>query len=72
MTDADKEIVELSEDQWGEGSAELVLFEEQVVIAKQVIPRERVRLEKEVVTEERTVTTDVRKERIGLDRENLS
>ena len=72
VADADREIVELSEDQWGEGSAELVLFEEQVVIGKQVVPRERVRLEKEVVTEERTVTTDVRKERISLDRENLS
>ncbi|MCA1670652.1 MAG: YsnF/AvaK domain-containing protein [Actinobacteria bacterium] len=71
VTDADKETVELAEDEWGEGSAELVLFEEQVVVGKKVVPRERVRLEKDVVTQERTVTTDVRKERIDFDRENL-
>lgn len=43
---------------------EAVLHEEQVVAEKRVVPKERVRLEKEIRTEEVTVEEDLRKERI--------
>jgi uncharacterized protein (TIGR02271 family) len=41
---------------------EVVLTEEQPVVQKQVVPKERVRLDTETVTEERQVSEDVRKE----------
>jgi len=46
---------------------EVVLTEERPVVQKEAVPVERVRLDKETVTEEETVTEDVRKERIDLD-----
>ena len=46
---------------------EVVLHEEELVIEKRVVPKERVRLAKDTVTEERQVTEEVRKERIDLD-----
>jgi uncharacterized protein (TIGR02271 family) len=46
---------------------EVVLHEEQVVTEKRAVPKERVRLDKETVTEEQTVTDEVRKERIDVD-----
>jgi uncharacterized protein (TIGR02271 family) len=46
---------------------ELTLSEEEVVVEKQVVPKERVRLDKDVVTEERSVDEEVRKERIEVD-----
>ena len=46
---------------------EVVLHEERPVVAKETVPKERVRLEKQTVTEERTVEADVRKERIGFE-----
>ena len=54
--------VELSEEQ-----AEIVLHEERIVIEKETVPVERVRLEKDVVTEDREVTEDVRSERIEVE-----
>ena len=53
---------ELSEDEH-----EVTLHEEKVVADKQVVPKERVRLEKEQVTEEESVTGEVRKERIEVE-----
>jgi stress response protein YsnF/sporulation protein YlmC with PRC-barrel domain len=50
-----------------EGGAEVLLREEEVVIQKRVVPRERVRLTKEVVTEERPVSGEVRKEQVEVD-----
>jgi uncharacterized protein (TIGR02271 family) len=50
---------------------EVVLHEEQPVVDKQVVPRERVRLDKDVRTEEQTVSEEVRKERIEADTEGL-
>ena len=51
---------------------EVVLHEEQPVVEKRVVPKERVRLGTEQVTEEAPVSADVRKEQIetegGLDR----
>ena len=46
---------------------EVVLTEERPVIAKETVPVERVRLDKETVTENETVTDSVRKEEIELD-----
>jgi len=46
---------------------EVVLTEERPVVQKEAVPVERVRVDKETVTEQETVTEDVRKERIDLD-----
>jgi len=46
---------------------EVVLHAEQPVVEKNVVPKERVRLDKETVTEEVGVTEEVRKERIEAE-----
>jgi uncharacterized protein (TIGR02271 family) len=46
---------------------EVTLTEERVVINKETVPVERVRLDKDVVTEQRTVTEDVAHEEIELE-----
>jgi len=46
---------------------EIILTEERPVIAKETVPVERVRLGKEQVTEEQTVSEEVRKEQIDMD-----
>ena len=46
---------------------EVVLREEEPVVEKRVVPRERVRLDKDTVTDEERVTEELRKERIDLD-----
>jgi uncharacterized protein (TIGR02271 family) len=46
---------------------EVILHEEEPVIEKRVVPKERVRLGKDTVTDEREVNEEVRKERIDAD-----
>ena len=46
---------------------EVVLTEERPVVEKETVPVERVRLDKETVTENQQVTEDVRKEQIEVD-----
>ncbi len=46
---------------------EVVLHEERAVVQKDVVPKERVRLDKDVVTEEERVSEEVRKERIEVE-----
>ena len=46
---------------------EVVLHEERPVVEKEAVPVERVRLDKEVVTDEQTVNEEVRKEEIETD-----
>ncbi len=46
---------------------ELVLTEERPVVEKEAVPVERVRLDKETVTEQQTVNEQVREERIELE-----
>ncbi|HET8822609.1 MAG TPA: PRC and DUF2382 domain-containing protein, partial [Thermoleophilaceae bacterium] len=46
---------------------ELVLHEEQPVVEKRAVPKERVRMEKESVTDEARVSEEVRKEQIEAD-----
>jgi uncharacterized protein (TIGR02271 family) len=48
---------------------EVVLHEEEVVAEKRAVPKERVRLDKDVEVEERTVSEDVRREQIEVDDE---
>ena len=47
---------------------ELILMEEQAVVDKRVVPRERVRLAKEIVTDEQHITESVRREEVDVDR----
>lgn len=47
-----------------ESEHEVTLHEEEPVVEKRTVPKERVRLEKDTKTEERTVGGEVRKERI--------
>jgi uncharacterized protein (TIGR02271 family) len=46
---------------------EVTLREEQVVVDKRAVPKERVRLDTETVTDERQVAEEVRKEQIEVD-----
>ena len=46
---------------------EVVLHEEEPVVEKRTVPKERVRLDKETVTDEAQVSEQVRKERIDTD-----
>jgi uncharacterized protein (TIGR02271 family) len=50
---------------------EVVLHEEQPVVEKNVVAKERVRLDKDVMTEDAAVSEEVRKERIDADGEGL-
>lgn len=46
---------------------EVILHEERPVVEKETVPVERVRLDKETVTDEQSVTEEVRKENVELD-----
>jgi uncharacterized protein (TIGR02271 family) len=46
---------------------EVVLHEEEPVVEKRAVPKERVRLDKDTVTDERQITETARKEEIELD-----
>jgi uncharacterized protein (TIGR02271 family) len=48
---------------------EVVLHEEEVVAEKRTVPKERIRLEKDVETEQREVNETVRSERVDVDDE---
>jgi uncharacterized protein (TIGR02271 family) len=50
-----------------EAEHEVTLHEEQPVVEKRTVPRERVRLEKDTVTGEEQVAEEVRKEQIDVD-----
>jgi stress response protein YsnF len=47
-----------------------VLHEEQLVVDKRVVPKERVRLAKDTITDEQQISEQVRKEQIDVDRES--
>jgi uncharacterized protein (TIGR02271 family) len=49
---------------------EVILHEEQPVVEKRVVPRERVRLDKETVTDRQQVAEEVRKEQIAVEGED--
>lgn len=49
-----------------EGEMEIVLMEEEVVVTKRIVPRERVRLRRETVVEQRQIEDTLRKEQVDL------
>jgi uncharacterized protein (TIGR02271 family) len=51
----------------GGASWEMVLHQEEPVVSKQVVARERVRLHVQTITEHRRISGEVRKERIQVD-----
>lgn len=55
----------------GDAVTEIVLYEERPVVTTVRRPVERIRLTREAITEEQTVTGDVRKERIEMDGRDL-
>jgi uncharacterized protein (TIGR02271 family) len=70
ITDANRDQA-LSGADITESEHEVVLHEEEPVVEKRVLPKERVRLDKDTVTDEREVSEEVRKEQIeteGVDR----
>lgn len=50
-----------------DGPLEIVLHEEEVVVEKRVVPRERVRVHKERITEDRPITADLRREEVDVE-----
>ncbi len=66
ITDANRDQATTGSD-ISEGEHEIVLNEEEVVTEKRAVPKERVRLEKDVETEQRQVSEEVRKEKIDVD-----
>jgi uncharacterized protein (TIGR02271 family) len=51
---------------------EIVLHEEQPVVQKEAVPVERVRLDTDTVTEQETVGSEVRKERVEVDGDDIT
>jgi uncharacterized protein (TIGR02271 family) len=66
ITDANRDAA-LSGGDLTEEEHEVTLTAEEAVVDKQVVPQERVRLDKETVVEQQTVSDEVRKEQIDLD-----
>jgi uncharacterized protein (TIGR02271 family) len=66
ITDENRDAA-LSGAQISEAEHEVVLHQEEPVVEKRTVPKERVRLDKDSVTEERQVSEEVRKERIESD-----
>jgi len=66
ITDANVDDA-LSGPEISEAEHEIVLHEERPVIAKETVPVERVRLSKDQITDEQTVSEDVRKEQIDTE-----
>ena len=54
-----------------ESEHEVTLSKEEVDVTKRVVPKERVRLEKEVDTEEVPIDETIRKERIQMDQDQV-
>jgi len=66
ITDANRDEA-LAGPDISEEEHEVILTEERPVVAKETVPVERVRLDKEVVTEQEQVSDEVRKEQIDVD-----
>jgi uncharacterized protein (TIGR02271 family) len=56
-------------DDIGEVEQEVVTYEERPVVTKETVPKERIRLEKETVTDTETVEEQVRKEKVDIEGE---
>jgi uncharacterized protein (TIGR02271 family) len=64
------EEVRVEREPISEEEHEVVLHEEEPLVDKRVVPKERVRLEKDTVTEQAEVSEEVRKERIEAEGED--
>ena len=51
---------------------EVTLHEEEAVVEKRAVPKERIRLDKDTVTDEQTVSEDVRKEQVEAEGDDLN
>lgn len=69
ITDANRDAA-MAGPEISEAEHEVTLHEEEPVVERRVEPKERVRLGKDKVTEERTISEDVRKERIDTETDN--
>lgn len=69
ITDANRDDA-MSGDDLADDEHEVTLSEEVVDVHKKVVPKERVRLEKDVETEDVDVDEQVRKERVEMDTDN--
>jgi uncharacterized protein (TIGR02271 family) len=69
ITDANRDAA-VSGPEISEEEHEVTLREEEPVVEKRVVPRERVRLDTETVTDERQVAEEVRKEQIEVQDED--
>jgi uncharacterized protein (TIGR02271 family) len=65
ITDANRDAATSGPD-ISEEEHEVVLHEEEAVLEKRAVPKERVRLDKDTVIDERTVSEDVRKEQVEV------
>jgi stress response protein YsnF len=50
-----------------EAEHEVTLYEERPVVSKQAVPKERVRLDTDTVTEQRRVSDELRREQIDAE-----
>jgi len=66
ITDANRDAA-MSGPDISEEEHEVILNEEEVVVSKQAVPKERVRLDKDVVTDQEQVSETVRKEQVDVD-----
>jgi uncharacterized protein (TIGR02271 family) len=66
VTDANRDAATAGPD-ITEDEHEVVLHEEEVVVDKQAVPKERIRMDKDTVTDEQTVSETVRKEQVDVD-----
>ena len=69
ITDANRERATAGPD-ISEEEHEVVLHEEQLVVDKRVVPKERVRLAKDTITDEQQISEELRKEQIDVDDES--
>jgi uncharacterized protein (TIGR02271 family) len=69
ITDANRDAA-MSGGDLTEEEHEVTLHTEEPVVEKRTVPKERVRLDKDVEIEQRTVTEDVRREEIDIDDTN--
>ena len=57
----------VSDEEIGDEAIEVTLREEEPVVEKQTVAKERIRIEKDVETDTETVTGELRKERVGVE-----
>jgi uncharacterized protein (TIGR02271 family) len=66
ITDANRDAA-ISGGEITDEEHEVVLHEEEVVVDKQAVPKERIRMDKDTVTDQETVSETVRKEQVDVD-----